>query len=251
MSTYGPTIFELATKDHDPVTCQREHCSRCAIPKRPRPPAPTGHNHQGPTPEPTPIVRRIGLPAHPDPHTIAAALEDAAKTIRKHALQATDMASVLAAKGYAAVTIGDGGSRGSDTTSSTERHAAKPSRWDAADHSYALALRTIWQDALGATAATNELLRHADDVDPTPAGQGECRACARFVKRTKDRPSFRLRSGLCPSCFGAWSAYRNSDGPMQWSEWVARRREGYTERDASGNVVRIHTPEPDEDGQGA
>lgn len=258
MSTYGPTIFELAAAHHDPATCTRKPCSRCAKPKTAQPPAPNGHNHQGPTPEPTPVVRSIGLPSHPEPSVIASALEDAAKAIRSNALRATDMASVLAAKGYSAATLGDGGSRGTDTTSSTERHASLPSRWEAADYIYAETLRTIWQDALGATAATNELLRHASDEDRTPAGTGECRACARFIRKSDTRKSHRLRSGLCPSCFGAWCTYRaaggpdGSAGPLLWSDWTARRREAITERDVAGNVVRIHTPEPDdESGQSA
>lgn len=246
MSTYGPTIFELAAAHHDPATCTRKPCSRCAKPKTAQPPAPPGHNHQGPTPSPDPVVRIIGLPSHPEPAVIADALEEAAKEIRSKMLPAQGMASVLAAKGYSAQTLGDGGSRGSDTTSSTERLAARRERWEAADFAYAQMLRTAWLAAHRVTAQTRELLRHADDVDPTPAGQGECRACARFVRRNPNRSSDRIISGLCQTCYRAWHRYK-AEGPMLWSDWVAARREGYTERDPAGRVVAIHTPDRDPD----
>lgn len=249
MSTYGPTIFELATQQHDPVTCTREPCSRCG-PRKPSaaPPLdPHRHQHQGPTPAVDPVVRLIGLPSHPEPAVIADALEEAAKEIRSKMLRAKDMASVLAAKGYSAQTLGDGGSRGSDTTSSTERHSARHERWEAADYAYAQMLRTAWLSAHRATAQTRELLRHADDVDPTPAGQGECRACARFVRRDPNRSSDRIISGLCQTCYRAWHRYMKAGGPMLWSDWVATRREGYTERDPAGKIVAIHTPDRDPD----
>lgn len=242
----------MSAFDHDPASCTRMPCRRCG-PKGVANPPPAIDQNVGQQPEaPDPTVRSIGLPSHPDPATMAAVGEEAAKAIRSKTLLATDMASTLAAKGYSARTLGDGGSRGTDTTSSTERLASRPAnRWDAADHAYAAALRDFWRAGLAVIAQTDELLRHASDIDPTPAGTGECRACARFVRPTKQRSSFRLRSGLCPSCFGAWSNYRGQGGSMLWSEWVSRRRESFTERDLHGNVVAIHTPEPEESGQGA
>lgn len=235
---------------HDPATCERGNCGRCRPAKATTAPpvGPNPHDASAPPPKPDPTVRSIGLPAHPDPNTIASALEEAAKAIRSHMLKAVDMASVLAAKGYSARTLGDGGSRGTDTTSSTERIASRPSnRWDAVDYAYASLLRAVWMDALSTSAQTDELLRHASDVDPVPAGQGECRACVRFVKRNPNRSSDRIVSGLCQTCYRSWRRYVTAGGPMQWSEWVAQRREGFTERDPHGNVVRIHTPEPDHD----
>lgn len=243
---------------HDPAKCTRQPCGSCRPQESKAPPVKENpHDADVPRANPDPVVARIGLPAHPDPATIATALEAAAKALRSRAFKALDMASVLAAKGYSARTIGDGGSRGTDTTSSTERLASQPDRWDAVDHAYAALLRGGWMTALRMQSVTDELVRHASDDDPTPIGQGECRACARFVKRIADRPSYRLRSGLCPSCFGAWCTYRAKGGPegtagvQVWSEWVAQRREGFTERDPMGRVVKIHTPEPDEDGQSA
>lgn len=195
-------------------------------------------------------IASIGLPKHPSPHDIAQALRDAAKALDTSGQQAITMAAVLAARGYSVATLGDGGSRGSDQTSSTERAVPAvtelgDTRWHLADHYYAQLLRTAWRTAGKIEAHTHELLRHADDQDPTPAGTGECSACARFCRPTKARPSFRLRTGLCPSCFGAWKTYQSSGGPMLWSEWTSKRREELTERDASGNVVAVHTPEDD------
>lgn len=240
---------------HDPASCQREPCGRCAgrsVSLAPEIP-PNPQDASGPTPSSDPVVRAFHLPKHPEPSSIADALEAAAKAIRSSGLRAIDMASVLAARGYSSVTMGDGGSRSSDTTSRTERLGSdeQTDRWDAADAAYAALLRSSWLMGLKVKAQTDELIRHASDIDPTPAGTGECRACARFVRRTKDRPSYRLRSGLCPSCFGAWGTYTKGGGLMLWSEWTTRRRESFTERNASGQVVRIHTPEPDEDGQSA
>lgn len=240
----------MSVYDHDPMSCTREPCGLCGK-KRVSQAPPIGsnpHDEQGPTPEPTPVVRSIGLPSHPDPFTIAASLEAAAKVLRSDALGAINMASVLASKGYSAKTLGDGGSRGTDSTSSTERLASLPrDRWEAADYAYASLLRTVWLDSLATRAQTNELIRHASDVDPTPAGQGECRGCARFVKRDPNRSSDRLVSGLCQTCYRAWRRYATGGGLLLWSDWVAQRREGYTERDGQGNVVQIHTPDRDAD----
>lgn len=244
------SLYEVDRRpDHDQDSCTRGSCGRCADPKPSTAPAiePNPHNAGPPSDPPDPVVRSIGLPSHPDPNTIAKALEDAAKALRSAQFRAIDMASTLAAKGYSARTLGDGGSRGSDTTSSTERIASRKDRWDAVDHGYATLLRTVWLDALATTGQTHELIRHASDVDPTPAGQGECRACSRFVKRDPNRSSYRLISGLCPTCYQAWHRYTAADGPDQWSTWVAKRREAITERDSNGNVIAIHTPEPAHD----
>lgn len=237
---------------HDPDTCTREGCGRCRIQSKTK--APTigvnPHDADAPPAPPDATVHSIGLPKHPDPFTIAAAFEEAAKAIRSRGLKAIDMASVLAAKGYSATTLGDGGARGTDGTSTTERLAMLSDRWTAADEAYAHTLRMAWLTAMHTAAQTNELLRHASDDDHTPAGQGECRACARFVKTDPNRKSHRLRSGLCPSCFNLWCSYQSKGGPMLWSEWTSKRREGLTERNDSGQVVRIHTPEPEPEAEG-
>lgn len=247
------SIYELDRRPpHDRATCTRSTCGRC----RPQglsaaPPIPQNPQDAAAPPEPPDaVIQSFGLPRHPDPFAMAEAHEEAAKAIRSRALKAIDLAAVLAARGFSAATLGDGGSRGTDNMSSGERAVIQaesfgPDRWSAADEAYAQSLRTGWLAAKRITALTNGILSHASSDDPTPAGQGECRACARFVRPSKERPSHRLRSGLCPSCSNAWGAYRAKGGLMLWSEWVARRREGFTERNESGQVVKIHTPEPD------
>lgn len=242
------SAFEVDIRPpHDVLTCTRNPCGRCQPHLSTAPPIPTNpHDAEVPRANPDPVVASIGLPKHPEPTMIAKALREAADAIDDHAMRAIGMARNLAAKGYSASTLGDGGSRGTDTTSSTERHALHDGshRWDKADRAYALALQGSWRNALHVRSMTDELLRHASDADPLPAGTGECKACARFCRPDKGQGD-RLRSGLCQTCYRAWNRY---DGDMLWSAWVAQRREGYTERDAAGNVVAIHSPEPDHGG---
>lgn len=193
-------------------------------------------------------IRSIGLPKHPDPSSIAEALEAAAKALRSNGMDAISMASILASRGYPSATLGDGGSRGSDTTSSTERHGDPDNHPTFAniDWYYAQLLHTAWTSATKIASRTVEIIAHATDIDPTPAGTGSCRACNRLCRPTAAKPGNRLKAGLCPTCYKAWERYR-VDGPMLWSEWVAKRRESYSERDVTGRLVAIHTPEPDHD----
>lgn len=247
---------------HDPASCERDPCRRCAGPHTPHPPSLGKKDGPRSTDRPDPVIRSIGLASHPTPAVIADALEAAAAALRASGLEAIDMASILASRGYAAVTLGDGGSRGTDTASGPERNAYRPgdrtdagapipppaaARWWNADHHYARTLADLWKLARHARSSTDELLHHADDVDPTPAGTGSCRACHRECRPTARKPGNRLRSGLCPTCYRAWRRHVDGDNPSLWSDWVAKRREGYTERDADGRVVAIHTPEPDHD----
>ena len=250
---------------HDPASCERVPCGRCRPSKPPSPPVIARNPHDAAVPPipPDAAVASIGLPRHPTPFEIAGVLEDTAKALRRDGSRAIDLARVLAARGYAASTLGDGGSRGTDATSSTERQAqravpgldsrGKPlplppdAKWYGADRTYAQSLRDIWRLSLTLTASTSEIVRHADTTDPTPAGTGACRACERVCRPTKERPNNRLRSGLCPTCYRAWLAYMKQGGGQLWSDWVGRRRESYTERDSVGGLVAIHTPEPDHD----
>lgn len=254
-------VAELAPK-HDPAACTREGCRRCDDHAPTAPPVnPDQHDAVRVVPAPDPVVRNIGLARHPEPSAIADALEAAAKTLRSHGVNAIHMASQLAARGYSASTLGDGGSRPTDSTSVPERSAYRPgttdkgkpippppgARWWGADEHYARLLADSWRFALKAKATTDEILRHASDVDPLPAGTGACRACNRVCRPDAQRPDNRIKSGLCPTCYKAWQRYSADDGPMLWSEWVAKRREGYSERDGEGRLITIHTPEPDHD----
>lgn len=254
----------LAAPRHDPAACSRIPCRRCQPQDEPSSPAigKNPHEAQSPPAPPDRPVASIGLPKHPDPGTIADTLEAAAKALRSSGLRAIDLAALLAARGYSASTLGDGGSRGTDATSSTERHGSryiggtddegKPipipadSKWLNADRAYASNLRDAWRLGLSIKSTTDELLRHASDVDPTPAGTGECKGCARYCKPNGSKGD-RLRQGLCQSCYRAWRRYVDNEGEQLWSDWSSRRREGFTERDDHGKVIAIHTPEPDHD----
>lgn len=247
---------------HDPETCGREPCGRCTPPRKTTAPAIARNPHDAEVPRSRPgqVVASVGLPGHPEPAVIATALRAMADAIDDDGMRAIGMAAVLASRGYSAATLGDGGSRGTDSTSSTERQGLRyvpgidertgkplplpPDRkWLAADVHYASLLRDLWKISLRGKSTTDELLRHASDVDPLPAGTGECRACARFVRPDKGKGD-RIRSGLCQTCYRAWNRY---DGDDLWAAWVSKRRESYSERDGAGNLVAIHTPEPDHD----
>ncbi len=250
---------------HDPATCEREPCRRCAPSLSTAPPIdPDQHEHQGPTPPPDPAVRSIGLPRHPSPHAIAAAMREAARRLEKAGDLAVEAAYILAQRGYPASTLGDGGSRGTDGTSSTERTVQRAvpgkddqtrkalplppdAKWWGVDARYATLLATANVTSNRLVTLTNDLLHHAGMDDSTPAGTGECRGCARICRPSKDKPGDRLRAGLCPTCYRAWLRYVDKDGAMSRPEWVARRRESYSERDPAGNLIAIHTPEPDHD----
>lgn len=189
------------------------------------------------------VIASMGLPRHPTPHEIAKVLREAASRLEQHGLDAIDKVSVLSARGYPAATLGDGGSRGSDETSSTERHAtgrdrSPEARWFGADADYAQTLQQLDRFARLAVVVTDEIMRHALDVDPTPAGTGECLGCGRFCRPDGDKPGNRLRSGLCPTCYRAWA---RAGRPLR-GEWVAQRRKTLTDDEGI-----LHTPEPDHD----
>lgn len=158
---------------------------------------------------------------HPDPKVIAAALREAATVIEQHGHQATRLAPELAARGYPVSTLGDGGSRGSSDHTSTERAALGPgNRWDAIDDRLAKALRTAWGAATLAQALVADVVAHAQDDDPVPAGTGGCQVCSTVCRPTAKRPNFRLRAGLCPTCYKGWL---RADKPMM-ADWVRARR---------------------------
>lgn len=235
---------------HNPQTCTRTPCRRC-IPHEPSAPPinPAQHDHQGPTDPPDRTVASMGLPRHGTPTQIARQLRDAARVIEQSGLDAIDLVSKLAARGYP--TGGAGGSRSSDRTSAPERltivELEHKGHWTDADRRYATDLRTLERLALDVKATTHEIIRHADDIDPTPAGSGECRACARTCRPSEDRPGNRLRSGFCPTCYRAWLRYRDQGGSMIRTDWAAQRRESYSERTPDGHLIKVHTPEPDHD----
>lgn len=186
-------------------------------------------------------IAAMGLPRHPGTHSCAKSARDAAGRVDADGLRAIDMASALAARGYSASTLGDGGSRGTDDTSSTERHASatgEATRWFGVDVRLAQALQDWHRASVAVSGLVDELLRHAMDVDPVPSGTGECMGCGRFCRPDRDKPGNRLRSGLCPTDYRAW--LRAGQPPR--AQWVTERRRSFT--DETGV---LHTPEPDHD----
>lgn len=194
-------------------------------------------------------IARQGLPRHPTPKVTAAHLRTVADALEDHGTTALRRARELAARGWPAGTLGTG-SRSADPTTSVERAlglAASDSdedddevayrppddRWVDADRE----LARRWRAAFTAIARLHDyvadLVAHADDVDPIPAGTGECQACSTFCRPTKDHPDFRLKAGLCPRHYKAW---RRSD--LVKSEWLVRHRK---DPDAAAS----DRPEPD------
>lgn len=185
-------------------------------------------------------IASMGLPRHPGVGGVADELEEVAKRLREHGARAEQLSFVLACRGYAGATLGDGGSRGSDATSSTERNALSDdpmARWYDADAKFAWLLRNVWLGTRRLGQAADELVRRGADDDPIPAGTGECPGCGRFCRPDKDRPGNRLVSGLCnASCYKAWSRA----GRPPRSAWVAHRRAQFIDEQGV-----LHTPEPD------
>lgn len=195
-------------------------------------------------------IARAPLPHHSEQDDIAALLRRVTAQL-EDGHRAEDLAALLAARGWATGTLGDGGSRSSDTTSSTERTVVagkgQAGRWDQIDLRYAQALVELERAAERFENLHTTVMAHASDQDEVPSGTGECRACSMLCRPTESRPGFRLRQGLCPTCYRAWRRYTIAGHPLHRAEWVTRRRESFTERDAAGRVVQIHTPEPDHD----
>ena len=185
-------------------------------------------------------VAAIGLPRHPPPKAITESTRDVSDTLRTHGGRAVELSHVLAARGYAASTLGDGGSRGTDGTSSTERAATKDfhDRWKNADRALAQALAEFDRWAKHANHLILDLIHHAQDLDPIPAGTGECQACGRFCRPDATRPGNRLRSGFCPTDYRAMLRSSTTDR----GGWIRARR-----GDLTDDQGILHTPEPDHD----
>lgn len=194
--------------------------------------------------KPERIVVSMGLPRHRPLADIIEGLRGTADEIHNRGAKAIALASELAAKGYAASTLGDGGSRGTDPTSSTERAAgvnqdkARYDRWVGIDRRLAAALAEAEQATSHLGSLIKDITHHAADVDPVPVGTGYCQACNRFCRPDKARPGNRLRSGLCPTDYRAWLRA----GQPHHNDWIRTRRDGWTD----DNGV-VHTPEPDHD----
>lgn len=175
----------------------------------------------------------IELPTHPDPVALAADLERLAKNLRTYGTRRLDLARQLAAVGYPSSTLGSGGGRSSDSTSTTERAAGidhdrpHPNRWAQVDVVYATRLADLARSARAFDQVDALVAQHASDVDPIPAGSGECLACDRVVRHDPVcRPDWRLRSGLCPTDRKAW---QRAGSPHPIGDWVRKRRAELTD----------------------
>jgi len=126
-----------------------------------------------------------------------------ADLLDKHGDRTVGFSRLLASRGWPAST-GGGGSRSSDTTSSTERAALGPHPWAGIDERYLGQLAELWKLGVAVQATMSSVLAHASDEDPVPAGTGHCRRCERFCRPTGDRPQDRIRAGYCPACYRRW-----------------------------------------------
>lgn len=185
----------------------------------PSPPPPVDHGETRVTEQPDETVARHGLPRHPTPKVLARHLRDVADALETHGRAALDMAPLLAARGWPSGGAGGGKVSGGGATirvlneegdeelvsvTSTEAAAMAYDRWRGADRELAGRLRALFTAAARAHQYVADLVVHADDVDPLPAGTGECQACTIFCRPTKTRPNFRLKGGLCPAHYQAW-----------------------------------------------
>lgn len=138
----------------------------------------------------------------PKPFVLARHLRAVADMLDEHGDHAVDTARILAARGYPASTLGDGGSRGSDPTSTTERAALNQDPHANTDQILAGQLRRLWKAGLDVQAVVTRILAHGGDDDRTPAA--DCARCGTVVRPTPDHPERRLRSGYCPRCHRQW-----------------------------------------------
>jgi hypothetical protein len=118
-------------------------------------------------------------------------------------------AQTYASAGYPSRTIGDGGGRSSDHTSSTERAGTTRALFADLDYDLARALDALDDTLAPAEGLVARILAHASDDDIVPAGTGPCvvSTCDHLCNPRKNLHD-RLRSGLCPSCHQAWIRYR-------------------------------------------
>lgn len=225
--------------DHNPDLCTRVPCGRCKPPSLSQAPPvpPNPHLVQDPSPGPDAVVRSIGLPRHPAVDVVQEAARGTADGLSDRVLV---MAHLLASRGFANSTLGDGGSRATDSTSSTERTALRdhPDRWVDVDVKLAARIGEWHRAGVALRALVADITHHAADLDPVPAGTGECLACGRFVRPSKDKPGNRLRSGLCPTHHRAWCRAGRPDR----GEWISGVRKSLTDEHGV-----LHSPEPDHD----
>lgn len=205
-------------------------------------------------------IARAAMPSHGEHRDIAALLHRLATALEENGPRAEAMVTLLAARGWGSGTLGDGGPRSSDGTSSTERALGlggssdepdakvKPprtpllARWQGKDVRLHELERRIEHDARELEALLGNIVSHGADDDPIPGGTGECACCGRFCRpdgSKEGRDEFRLKAGLCPSCY---RAYLRDGQPWPRSDWIRDRKQALTDdqgvvhpEDASGS----------------
>lgn len=227
---------------HDPDLCERAVCGRCRPQGKPQAPdiGRNPHDAAAAPPPPDAVVRSIGLPRHPGVTVIVEIGQTHLQRLVSDGDRAVEYASLLASRGYANSTLGDGGSRATDGTSSTERTALRDfrDRWVDVDVLLATRLRDFHRAGLALDALVADVLHHAADLDHVPAGTGECVCCSRFCRPSKDKPGNRIQAWFCPTCYRAWARA----GRPERSGWIRQRQ-----KDLTDDHGVLHTPEPDHD----
>lgn len=142
---------------------------------------------------------------HPTPRVLASYLHGVADRIADHGDTTIDQAAVLAARGWPTSTLGSGGGRSADETTSTERAALDPGPYDGLDDRLALVLRRLWDDAIRADETIDHVLSHASDDDPVPPGTGPCKlpTCEHLCQPRRN-PDDRIKAGYCPTHYRRW-----------------------------------------------
>lgn len=164
------------------------------------------------------VIDRKGLVRVASVEVQANRLARSADRMRRFGETARVMARVLSPRGYPTSTIGDGGSRSSDTTSSTERAALAPSPFANADVELANRMRRLWDAQDDVDDYVVFLLARADDIDDVPVAA--CVACGTLVDRRKNPSDYnRIKRGLCPPCYASFNRSQ-----MTRSQWLAQRR---------------------------
>lgn len=179
-------------------------------------------------------VARLPMPRHGEPSAVAKLLHRLADSLDSDGPRAEELVRLLSARGWAAGTLGDGGARSTDDTSSVERTLlAGPARWAGKDRRYHALLQALERTAQALESLHTDVLAHAGDDDPVPVGTGGCICCARLCRPDPDRgrAGDRLRAGLCPACYRAWRRYVTTAGQdaMVRTDWIRARRGDLTD----------------------
>lgn len=168
---------------------------------------------------------------HPEPKVIAAYLKRIATQLEARGDTAVTTAGLLADRGYPASS--NGGSRSSDTTSSTERAALNPDGWTGISDELAQAMRGLWHQATQVEHLLAKVLAHASGADPIPVGRGNCAACDHFC--TGDGGNDRLRNLLCHTCTSAYSRWRKYNPYGTKSDFITMTKRDRRDHGATRN----------------